>query len=132
MNNIQHIKIGDVEYPVVYNNYTQVLYERLTGKSMQASVTQLGAAITGAMNGDVSMPFADELVNLAYVGIQGACTILRQPMTAEHWQVGNDLLGDSEAIQAVMAAYLSTLPKPDTESDDAEKKPTPEAAPAKQ
>jgi len=126
---IEFITIGGKEYPVSFTNYTQILYQRAFGRAMAADTQKLAIAIDAISKGDLSVPFVEELTNIAWVGLQNGHQKKGLTFDLTYDTLADLLLGDSQAIEKVTVAYLESLPKPETDSD--EKKTRPEPTPAK-
>ena len=123
-----YITLGGDQHPINFSNAVQVIYQRQFGRSMQGDFLKVANGATALMSGDTSQPFAEELTNLAFVGIYNGYRIQGGKMPLDVLDIADMLLGDEKAIGELITLYAESLPKPST--DEAEKKTKPGATPA--
>ena len=124
---VQFIKIGGTNHPVSFSVFVQVLYQRNFKRSMAGDTQRFAVAMQALTTGDLSSQFVEELVNIAYVGIENGYQSKDQPMPLSYKELADALLNDANAITQITVAYIESLPNPNAE----EKKGKPGAAPAK-
>lgn len=123
-----HITLGGDQHPVSYSNAVQYLYQQKFGRSLQGDFMAFAQASQAIMSGDVTAPIAEQLTNLAYIGIFNGYRQDGKKCPLEVLDVADLLLGDEKAIAEVVTMYAESLPKPST--DEGEKKTKPGATPA--